>query len=94
MVEIKWADTAKNDLKGIIEYLSHDSPQYADYFYERIFESIDNLKSFPEMGRQVPELKDPNMRELILQNYRIVYHYDKVIIEIVTIIHGKRLMRI
>jgi len=94
MVEIKWADTAKNDLKGIIEYLSHDSPQYADYFYERIFESIDNLKSFPEMGRQVPELKDPNMRELILQNYRIVYHYDKVIVEIITIVHGKRLMRI
>ena len=94
MVEIKWADTAKNDLKVIIEYLSHDSPQYADYFYERIFESIDNLKSFPEMGRQVPELKDPNMRELILQNYRIVYHYDKVIVEIITIVHGKRLMRI
>ena len=94
MVDIKLVDKAKSDLKGIIEYLSHDSPQYADYFYERIFESIDNLKSFPEMGRQVPELKDPNMRELILQNYRIVYHYDKVIVEIITIVHGKRLMRI
>jgi hypothetical protein len=37
---------AKSDLKGIIEYLSQDSPQYAEYLYERIFESIDNLKSF------------------------------------------------
>ena len=36
MVEIKWSDAAKTDLKGIIEYLSQDSPQYAEYLYERI----------------------------------------------------------
>ena len=94
MVEIKWSDAAKADLKGIIEYLSHDSPQYADYFYERIFESIDNLESFPEMGRRVPELRDPNIRELIIQNHRIVYQYLENNIEIVTIFHGRRLLRI
>lgn len=59
MVEIKWADTAKSDLKGTIEYLFYDSPQYAEYFYERIFESIDKLKSFPEIERQILKLKDP-----------------------------------
>ena len=94
MVKIEWSDTAKNDLKGIIEYLSQDSPQYAEYFYERIFESIDNIKFFPEMGRRVPELKNPNMRELILQNYRIVYQFLEDKIEIVTIFHGKKLLRI
>jgi len=94
MVKIKWSDAAKIDLKGIIEYLSQDSPQYAEYFYERIFESIEYLKSFPEMGRQVPELKDSTMREIILQNYRIVYQYNEDIVEIVTIFHGKRFLRI
>ena len=94
MVKIKWSDAAKSDLKGIFEYLSYDSPQYAEYLFERIFESIDNLKKFPEMGRRVPELKDPNMRELILQNYRIVYQYIENSIEIITIFHGKRLLRI
>ena len=94
MVKIKWSDAAKSDLKGIIEYLSQDSPQYAEYLYERIFESIENLKSFPEMGRRVPELKNPNMREIILQNYRVIYQYFKDKIEIITIFHGKRLLRI
>ena len=94
MAKIDWSDTAKNDLSGIIEYLSQDSPQYAEYFYERIFESIDNIKSFPEMGRRVPELKNPSMRELILQNYRIVYQFLEDKIEIVTIFHGKKLLRI
>ncbi len=94
MVKIKWSDAAKSDLKGIFEYLSHDSPQYAEYLFERIFESIENLKSFPEMGRRVQELKNPNMRELLLQNYRIVYQYIENSIEIITIFHGKRLLRI
>ena len=94
MVKIKWSDAAKSDLKGIFDYLSHDSPQYAEYLFERIFESIGNLKNFPEMGRRVPELKDPNMRELILQNYRIVYQYIENSIEIITIFHSKRLLRI
>ena len=94
MVEVEWSEAAKSDLKGIIEYVSQDSPQYTEYLYERIFESIDNLKSFPNMARQVPELKNPNMRELILQNYRIVYQYSEDKIEIITIFHGKRLLRI
>jgi len=94
MVRIKWSDTAKTDLKGIFEYLTQDSPQYAEYFYERIFESIENLKFFPKMGRIVPELKNQNMRELIFQNYRIIYQYLEDTIEIITIFHGKRLLRI
>lgn len=94
MVEVEWSEAAKSDLKGIMEYISQDSPQYAEYLYERIFESIDSLKSFPNMGRQVPELKNPNMRELILQNYRIVYQYFEEKIEIITIFHSKRLLRI
>ncbi len=94
MVEVEWSEAAKNDLRGIIEYVTQDSLQYAEYLYERILESIDNLKSFPNMGRQVPELKNPKIRELILQNYRIVYQYFEDKIEIITIFHGKRLLRI
>lgn len=94
MVKIKWSDVAKSDLKGIIEYLYQDSPQYAEYLYERIFELIDNLKSFPKMGRQVPELNNPIIRELVLQNYRIVYQHFEDKIEIITISHGRRLLKI
>ena len=94
MVTIKWSDVAKHDLKEIIEYLFNDSPQYAEYLYERIFEYIDNLKSFPKIGREVPELKDPNIRELIVQNYRVVYQFLENKVEIITIFHGKRLLKI
>ena len=45
------------------------------------------------MGKMVPELNDPSIREEILQNYKIVYKYEENRIEILTI-HGSRLLRI
>ena len=61
-----------------------------EYLNDRIFESIENLESFPKMGRKVPELNNPMIRELILQNYRIIYKYNEDNIIIITISHGSR----
>lgn len=94
MVKIKWSESAKNDLKDIVSYFYQNSPRFAEYFLERIFESIENLKFFPKMGRHVLESDDPKDRELIFQNYRIIYRYFKDKIEIITIIHGSRLLKL
>ena len=45
------------------------------------------------MGRQVPEFGRKDLRELIVRNYRIVYHLTADRIEIVTVFEGHRLMR-
>ena len=94
MVEIKWTNPAKNDLKDIIKYLSKDSSKYGNYFLLRILEKIEDLVEFPKIGRIVPEFGDTNLRELIFQKYRIIYKLYEDIIEIVRIIHGSRLLRI
>jgi hypothetical protein len=33
----------------------------------------DQLQLFPEQGRIVPEYRNPDLREIIFQPYRIVY---------------------
>ncbi len=38
----------------------------------------------------VPELGDPNIRELIIYSYRLVYEISLNRIEILTIVHGKQ----
>ena len=63
MVEIKWSESAKNDFKNIVNYISQDSPGYSEYFIKGIFEKIEYLKDFPKIGRKVPESDDPNDRE-------------------------------
>jgi toxin ParE1/3/4 len=42
------------------------------------------------MGRIVPEVEDPNIRELIIYSYRLIYEISQKRIEILTIIHGKQ----
>ncbi len=48
------------------------------------------------MGRKIPESKNLEYRELILQKYRIIYKFieEKEKILIMMIIHGSRLLKI
>ena len=94
MVQIKWTEEAENDLDGIMAYISKSSLQYAKTFFENVHDTIENLKLFPKIRRMVPESKNPEDRELILQKYRIIYRFieKEEIILIMMIIHGSRLM--
>jgi len=92
MVEIEWSSIAQNDLNKIIDYIAQDSLEYALLFYEQVREKVENLTQFPKMGRKVPELDDPNIRELILRNYRLIYQILGEKIQIVRLIHGSRIL--
>jgi len=44
----------------------------------------------PNIGRKVLEAEDPDVRELIFHNYRIIYRIRGKEIQIVAIIHAAR----
>ena len=50
----------------------------------------EKLEDFLEMGRIVPEIDDPNVRELFVYSYRLIYEINPDGLEILAIIHGKR----
>ena len=41
-----------------------------------IQKSVNRLEKFPNSGRQVPEIKRQDIREIIKGNYRIIYKID------------------
>ncbi len=53
-------------------------------------ETTEKLIKLPEIGRMVPEYNRKDIRELIFQNYRIIYKLEENRILILTVIHGKR----
>ena len=77
MVQIEWSEEAEADLDDILSYLSKSSTQYANSFFERVHEAIDNLILFPKIGRKAPESKNKRDRELFIQNYRLIYRLIK-----------------
>ncbi|MCK4371224.1 MAG: type II toxin-antitoxin system RelE/ParE family toxin [Candidatus Lokiarchaeota archaeon] len=92
MVEIEWSPTAENDLNEIIDYIAQDSLEYALSFYELVREKVESLTQFPKKGRKVPELDDPNIRELILRNYRLIYRIFGDKVQIVRLFHSSRIL--
>jgi len=87
---VKWTNTAKDDLQGIWDYIAHDSVFYADKFISELLSAADMLEVFPEMGRHIPEIEDPNAREIIHGSYRIMYLVSGETLFITQVTHGAR----
>ena len=90
MVKIKWTDNAIEELDDIASYISKDSPKYAQILVNQIYEMVSHLEQFPRLGRKVPEYNDPDFREILYKNYRIIYLIKKEHLEIISIIYGSR----
>ena len=73
MVTIDWSNQVFGDIDSTADYLAQYSKPFARAFVDKVFEKVDHLKTFPEMGRMVPEIGGPKVRELIYKQYRIVY---------------------
>ncbi|MBN1215662.1 MAG: type II toxin-antitoxin system RelE/ParE family toxin, partial [Candidatus Lokiarchaeota archaeon] len=92
MVQIEWTERSLEDLNEIYDYIARDSKSYATLFIKKIYESIQKLKDFPKIGRIVPEINISTVREIIFQNYRIIYRIMVDYVEVITVIHGSRLL--
>jgi plasmid stabilization system protein ParE len=89
-MKILWTDPAIEDLRNLHSYIAKDSEEYASSFVERIILSVDKLADFPGIGRMVPEAEQETIRELLYHGYRIIYRIKNEIIEILTVVHGRR----
>jgi Txe/YoeB family toxin of Txe-Axe toxin-antitoxin module len=63
-------------------------------FAKRIFKIIQDMNEFPMSGRVVPEYNNSNIREKIVENYRIVYRIKDDFLEIAVICHASKLLRL
>ena len=90
MAKINWTTQAWDELAEINDKLSAYSDRYADFVVDSILNAANNLTNFPRLGRVVPELKIPKIREIIVEKYRIVYFLDGDDVQILTIRHSSR----
>ena len=87
-----WSPVSRDDLRDIVRFISRDSTQRAESFAFRLMGQTDILQEHPEIGRSVPEHRDPAIREIIYKPYRIVYRvdHDRQSVEIARVWHAAR----
>ena len=64
-MKIKWTYEALDRLIEIEEYISKDSPSRAVQFMDQLIEHAEVLSDKPRIGRTIPKLANPDIRELV-----------------------------
>ena len=86
-----FAPQAERDLRAINFYIARNSSaDIAARFGNRLIDRALALTTLPERGRVVPEIGDPNVREIFFKSYRIVYRIRGDVIDVVRFWHAAR----
>jgi len=91
-VRIVWTQEALDRLSDIEDFISKDSPQRAARFINYLVQRGEGVSKNPRIGRVVPEISNPDVREIIAKKYRIVYEIQENKIEILTVFEGHKLL--
>lgn len=94
-MSVTWSREAGENLVDIEEFIARDSVEHAIRFVDALIDHAEAILSDnPRSGRTVPEIGNPDIRELIYRGYRIVYRLNGAGIEILTVFEGHRLLRL
>ena len=91
-MRIIWAEKAEKQLDQIFEYIASDSSLYAHRTVGQIIGKAESIPPNPRKGRNVPEYEREDIREVFHHPYRIIYLLKDETIEILSVIHGARLL--
>jgi len=85
-----WTARARADLKAIHDYIAKDSPVNAKRVVREMHRKARELAETPFIGRIVPELEDPDIREIPSCSWRIIYQLREKRVFVLTVIHKRR----
>lgn len=92
-LEVIWTKNAEFDLEQIIEYIKTDSQDVAKKIFFDIKKECENLYSFPQRKRIVPELQQIGIfkyREIIYQRWRVIYKIDTTKVYVLLVVDSSR----
>lgn len=94
MVKIKWTELASGDLNAIHKYVSRGSKIRATRLIRSIIDATLKLETIPLCGRIMPEFETYELREILHNDYRIIYIVkpDRGI-DVLAVMHSSREIR-
>ena len=87
---VVWTESAQSSLQDILGYIAKDSPSAAFRVLGKILERAESLDTLSERGRAVPELGRPEVREVLVYSYRVLYEVAPSEVHILALVHGAR----
>lgn len=63
-MHVIWKPQAEKDLEAIEDYFLQVAPDYAEIIVDEIKTRVQQVEEFPRIGRMVPDMYDPAIREV------------------------------
>jgi toxin ParE1/3/4 len=92
-VGVEFTPEAQEDLLDIAQHIAQSDPVAADRWIDKLVQRARNAARLPRAGRIVPEIGRPDVREVFLRTYRVIYRIESKGIVVLNIIEGHRLLR-
>jgi toxin ParE1/3/4 len=92
-MKVIWTEQAWERLLEIERFVARDDARAAARLVDKLIDRGDALIEYPRRGRRLPELPESGLRELIVDNYRIVHRRTPKAVEVLTVFEGHRLLR-
>jgi plasmid stabilization system protein ParE len=88
-MRVTWAPLAREQTADAFAFISAERPSAAVRWFEMLVERAGSLSLFPDMGRVMPEAGRPDVREVLVEPYRLVYRRDPVEVVILGVFHAR-----
>ena len=90
-MKVTWTALAERQAAEAFAYIQADRPTAAVRWLDQLLTAVATLTEFPDGGRAIPEVGRPELRELIVRPYRVMYRRDPKQVFILGIRHGRRM---
>lgn len=86
---LRITNRARRDIRGIIQHtLEQWGTEQADTYEARLLNALELLLDNPFMGRLRDDIR-PNVRQIIVDRYRVLYVVEDLRIAIVRVLHER-----
>jgi plasmid stabilization system protein ParE len=77
-------------LAEAVDFIANERPAAALRWLDDVMAQARSLAGFPDLGRIVPELQRPEIREILVDPYRIPYRRDDSQVTVLAVLHDRR----
>jgi plasmid stabilization system protein ParE len=77
-------------LDEAVAFVARDSPKRAEILPGRVLDAAESLSDLSERGSAVPEIAEPDVRQLLPEPYRLIYRVERDQVTVLAVIHQRK----
>ena len=89
-MKIIWSPLAIDRAAEAARFIAADDLSAAARWVDGLFQAVSKLERHPVIGKAVPELNRPSIRQIFYRSHRVIYRIGASAIDILTVRHTRR----